>query len=80
MDTSGNLYGTTESAGAYGNGNVFKLTPSNGSWVYTSIHDFSGHDGMYPTSNLILDATGNIYGTTIYGGAYGAGVIWEITP
>ena len=80
MDLSGNLYGSLESAGAYQNGNVFKLTASNGGWVYNSMHDFIGDDGMFPWSSLVIDRGGNIYGTTIYGGAYGAGVVFEVTP
>jgi uncharacterized repeat protein (TIGR03803 family) len=87
MDATGNLYGTTSSEGAYGRGNVFRLTPSSGSWVYTSLHDFTGlSDGKDPR-NLVLDATGNLYGTTTYGGTvnadycpFGCGVVWEIAP
>lgn len=63
-DASGNLYGTTYDAGAYGHGNVFKLSPSNGSWTYTSLYDFtSGLDGGYPYGSVTLDAHGNLYGT-----------------
>ena len=40
MDAAGNLYGTTANGGIYGEGAVFKLTPSNGGWTYTSLHDF----------------------------------------
>jgi uncharacterized repeat protein (TIGR03803 family) len=81
MDTAGNLYGTTFSDGAHGYGAVFKLTLSNGSWTYTSLHDFTnGSDGGYPYSTLILDANGNLYGTASSGGAQGLGVVFEITP
>jgi uncharacterized repeat protein (TIGR03803 family) len=87
MDSAGNLYGTTYLDGAYGYGNVFKLTRSNGSWNYTSLHDFTGgSDGGNPISNVVFDAAGNMYGTTAYGGtgsacgAPGCGVVWEITP
>lgn len=92
MDSAGNLYGTTGSLGAYGLGNVFKLTYSNGSWTYTSLHDFSGgSDGAYPQAGLALDVNGNIYGTTSEGGGQGAscpnyngvrqcGLVFEITP
>jgi uncharacterized repeat protein (TIGR03803 family) len=58
MDAAGNLYGTTLADGAHGYGAVFKLTPSNGSWTYTSLHDFTnGSDGGYPYSTLVLDPT-----------------------
>ena len=83
MDAAGNLYGTTLNDGAYGYGNVFKLTPSNGGWTYTSLHDFCTFpcgDGSEPVSNLVLDANGNFYGTTYRGGAYNAGTVFEITP
>ncbi len=79
MDTAGNHYGTTFLDGAYGN--VFKHTPSNGSWMYTSLHDFTGgSDGLRPQSNIVFDGSGNLYGTANQGGAYGWGTVWEITP
>jgi len=75
MDASGALYGTAFSDGAYQYGSVFKLTPSNGSWVYTG-----GSDGTAPEAGVTLDASGNIYGTTTFGGSSGCGVVFEITP
>ena len=54
--------------------------------VNHSLHDFTGgSDGGYSESNLIFDASGNLYGTTVDGGAGaacygGCGVIFEITP
>jgi uncharacterized repeat protein (TIGR03803 family) len=81
MDAAGNLYGTTLSDGAHGYGAVFKLTPSNGSWTYTSLHDFTnGSDGGYPYSTLVFDTSGNLYGTASSGGAQGLGVVFKITP
>ena len=81
MDAAGSLYGTTASGGLYGNGAVFKLTPSNGGWTYTSLHDFyCSTDGCTPYGSVLLDANGNIYGTTAGGGAYYYGTVWEITP
>ncbi|MFZ0311873.1 MAG: choice-of-anchor tandem repeat GloVer-containing protein [Candidatus Korobacteraceae bacterium] len=81
MDSAGNLYGTTSFAGAYSEGSVFELTPANGSWIYTDLHDFTGgSDGGYPKSNIVLDASGNLYGTASQGGQYSDGVIFEITP
>jgi len=83
IDGAGNLYGTTvnDGHGPYGSGNVFELTPSGGSWIYTSLYDFTGgNDGAEPICNVIFDANGNLYGTTYYGGADGYGVVWEITP
>jgi uncharacterized repeat protein (TIGR03803 family) len=81
MDAAGNLYGTTFGLGVYNLGTVFKLTPSNGGWTYSSLHDFTGgSDGLFPWSSLVFDANGNIYGTTTEGGAGNGGVVFEITP
>ena len=78
MDGAGNLYGTAYSL--YTNGLIYKLTPSNGSWIYTVLHQFKGQDGRGPNGAIIMDAEGNLYGTTFAGGAYDWGVVWEITP
>lgn len=89
MDSAGSLYGTTIQDGAYGLGSVFKLTPSNDGWNYTSLHDFCAggypcSDGSRPVSNLVFDAMGNLYGTTKNGGSLectdGCGVVFKITP
>ena len=81
MDAGGSFYGTTYYDGAYGWGSVFKLTPSNGGWTYTSLHDFTGgNDGSRPISDVIFDGQGNLYGTASLDGANRQGVVWEITP
>ena len=81
MDAAGNLYGTTLAGGAFQQGSVFKLTHTDGSWNYTSLHDFSGaNDGRSPYGHLIFDASGNLYGTAGWGGSSDNGVVWEITP
>jgi uncharacterized repeat protein (TIGR03803 family) len=86
MDAAGNLYGTSVFDGAYDYGSVFKLTPHYGGWTYTDLHDFTrGSDGGYPYGGLVLDANGNLYGTTPVGGnpndcVGGCGVVFEITP
>jgi uncharacterized repeat protein (TIGR03803 family) len=79
VDTAGNLYGTTQGGnGDYGS--VFKLTPSSGGWTQTVLHTFTGgSDGTTPLGSVIMDAGGNIYGTTYQGGAYGYGVVFKIT-
>jgi uncharacterized repeat protein (TIGR03803 family) len=78
MDSAGNLFGTAYSL--YTNGLIYKLTPSNGSWTYTVLHQFNGQDGQHPSGAIIMDAQGNLYGTTFSGGKYNWGVVWEITP
>jgi uncharacterized repeat protein (TIGR03803 family) len=81
MDQAGNIYGTTTSAGAYGYGSVFKMTRSGNTWIYTSLYDFRGdNNGFNPISNIVFDASGNLYGTTQYGGSAGKGVVWKIKP
>jgi uncharacterized repeat protein (TIGR03803 family) len=80
MDAAGNLYGTQYFGGASNQGMIFKLTRGSGGWTFTLLHSFSGSDGMNPMGNLVFDSNGNLYGTTRYGGTYGDGVIWEMTP
>ena len=79
MDGNGNLYGTTKCDGANNKGNIWELTPSNGSWIYTSLYDFTGgDDGGNPISNVVMDKSGNLYGTASIGGTQGVGVVWEL--
>jgi uncharacterized repeat protein (TIGR03803 family) len=81
MDAAGNLYGTTFGDGQYGYGSVFKLTRSSSGWTYTSLHDFTGgSDGANPMCVLVMDSSGNLYGTASGGGASGAGDVFRITP
>ena len=67
MDSSGNLYGTTEQGGAYGDGTVFEL--AKGSGTITTLASFNGANGAFPFAGLIMDSSGNLYGTTEGGGA-----------
>jgi uncharacterized repeat protein (TIGR03803 family) len=79
LDGSANLYGAPQYDGAYNVGSVIKLTPSNGSWVYTDIYDFSpaGTSGwLY--DGLVLGAQGAIYGTAYHGGSYNYGIVFEL--
>jgi uncharacterized repeat protein (TIGR03803 family) len=82
LDAAGNVYGTSCGEGS-DNGEVFKLMPSNGGWIYTSV-SFNGSNGECPVGGVVLDAAGNIYGTTDLGGpgqcGAGCGVVWKITP
>jgi uncharacterized repeat protein (TIGR03803 family) len=77
-DTAGKLYGTTYAGGASGHGVVFKLNPAGRETV---LHSFTGlSDGAYPRAGVILDAAGNLYGTTAIGGASNAGVVFKMSP
>jgi uncharacterized repeat protein (TIGR03803 family) len=84
MDGSGNLYGTTSGGGSGSSGTVFKLTPgSGGTYTESILHSFLGQtsdDGASPAAGLMMDGSGNLYGTTFYGGIYGDGTAFEITP
>ncbi len=83
FDKAGNLYGTTNAGGTH-RGTVFELSPSsNGTWTEKVLHRFSpsGGDGVFPQfGTLVLDASGNVYGTTPQGGSSKAGLVFKITP
>lgn len=97
VDATGSLYGTTAGGGAptsncpYGCGTVFKLSRDGaGGWIETVLHSFGeGTDGMFPFSDLMMDASGALYGTTTGGGANrfgnyecreGCGTVYMIAP
>ena len=82
LDAAGNLYGTTRFGGRGNSGTVFKLTPgAKNKWTYNMLYSFTGAaDGAQPTGALVFDNAGNLYGTTYAGGAYGQGVVYEVTP
>ena len=82
FDRAGNLYGTTPYGGnttcTLGCGVVYKMTPSGGGWTQTVIYNFTGgNDGAYPSSGLIFDQAGNLYGVA---DGRTVGVIYELTP
>jgi uncharacterized repeat protein (TIGR03803 family) len=83
FDSAGNLYGTAYSGGSAGYGTVFQLKQSsNGAWFEVVLHCFpsDSSDGKYPDGGLLVDAKGNLYGTTVGGGSRGGGTVFEITP
>lgn len=91
-DASGNLYGTTAFGGTNNCGNVFELMPMtmNGMtmWTESVLYSFTcGSDGANPYSSLVMDKSGNLYGTTVNGGTgtcqvfnMGCGVVYELMP
>ena len=82
FDQSGNLYGVTEYGGLYGNGTVFQLVPSpGGGWTENILYSFTGgSDGANPLGGLVIDGSGNVYGTAWGGGIYGCGVVFQLSP
>jgi uncharacterized repeat protein (TIGR03803 family) len=81
LDSAGNLYGTTYYGGQYNGGVVFELSPGLGGWTETLLHQFTnGADGGNPTSALVIDTSGNLYGATTGGGAFGLGSVFELSP
>jgi uncharacterized repeat protein (TIGR03803 family) len=91
---AGNLYGITSAGGRscyaskIGCGTVFQLSPGpKGKWTHKVLHKFGRNDGAIPTATLIVDAAGNLYGSTYYGGDLsclkvrgGCGIIFELSP
>jgi len=81
FDAQGNLYGTTTEGGAFGYGVVFEMKPTgNGGWTYSVLYSFNDTVGARPDAGLILDAAGNLYGTTAGDGKKTFGSVFEITP
>jgi len=80
--TSNKIYATTHCDGTNSAGTVYELTKSRtGTWSYVSLYVFTGgSDGLYSFSNLVLDKTGDLYGTTKQGGAIGNGVLFKVHP
>ena len=76
LDASGNLYGTTSIGGAGGDGTVFEI--ASGSNTVTTLASFNGTNGAAPFAGVTLDASGNLYGTTVGGGASNIGTVFEI--
>jgi uncharacterized repeat protein (TIGR03803 family) len=81
-DSAGNLYGTTEQGGTHTNcaggcGTVFELVAASG-YAETVLHNFAGGSGgMFPVAGLVMDSSGNLYGTT-KGGGNGYGTVFEL--
>jgi hypothetical protein len=88
FDSAGNLYGTT--IGGDQGGTVFRVTPpkgKRGAWTSAVLHTFTGTpDGLVPDAPLVIDETGDVYGTTQKGGTgtacgfSGCGIVFEVAP
>ncbi|MBA3915941.1 MAG: hypothetical protein H0X25_19235 [Acidobacteriales bacterium] len=84
LDAAGNLFGTSQGGGTAGAGTLYELPHSgDGSWgPLVVIHSFGGpFDGQYPLGRPVFDASGNIYGTTVYGSRpSGGGILYRFSP
>ena len=82
FDTAGNLYGTTANGGANSTGTIFELVPNAGRCCRENpVYNFGGSgDGQNPFGGVVLDSSGNLYGTTVNGGANGGGTAYEVSP
>jgi uncharacterized repeat protein (TIGR03803 family) len=80
-DARGALYGTSVYGGTLGDGTVFKVYKSGGAWMVQTIWSFGSYygDGELPQSDLVMDSTGAIYGTTAGGGNNDEGSVFELT-
>jgi|HubBroStandDraft_1064217.scaffolds.fasta_scaffold00803_7 uncharacterized repeat protein (TIGR03803 family) len=76
MDTAGNIFANTVL------GTVVEISPNgSGGWTSTVLHTFGvAPDGAAPTGTLVLDKSGNVYGTTQAGGANNYGTVYELSP
>jgi uncharacterized repeat protein (TIGR03803 family) len=81
MDSAGNIFGTADQGGAFGDGAFFELTPSGQSWTETILHSFNHAtgDGQWPLS-APLRIGGTYYGVTEFGGSAGVGTAYAIKP
>jgi uncharacterized repeat protein (TIGR03803 family) len=93
--SSGDFFGTTRYGGLCsscdnGYGTVFEILPSASGFSETIIHEFTaGNNGYGPTSGLVMDTSGNLYGVTTFGGSSaceqisessGCGLVYKLTP
>src|SRR4051812_33460460 len=75
MDSTGNLYGTTQWGGANGKGTLFKVAA--GTNALSTLGIFDGTNGSKPAGSLTIDGSGNLYGTTVEGGANNYGAVFK---
>jgi uncharacterized repeat protein (TIGR03803 family) len=88
-DNAGNLYGVTEGGGTADGGTFFELVPSDGGWTFSTLYEFTSFsNGFSPSSDLVIDGSGDFYGATFSGGSTkpsclgysGCGTIFELSP
>jgi uncharacterized repeat protein (TIGR03803 family) len=77
----GRLFGAATTGGTYGSGIIFELTPTDvGEWDLRPVYSFRGQpDGSFPYGAILFDGSGNVYGTTYYGGTNGIGAVYKLS-
>ncbi|HTA54197.1 MAG TPA: choice-of-anchor tandem repeat GloVer-containing protein [Candidatus Acidoferrales bacterium] len=78
-DAAGNLYGGTIGGGAPDQGTIFELTPIGRKYAEKTLVTFNGRNGSSSSGALAMDASGALFGTTVWGGAYGYGAAFRLT-
>jgi uncharacterized repeat protein (TIGR03803 family) len=78
FDQAGNLYGATLTNYVCGSPIVFELSPQGSSWNFTTIYTLP--DPYGPERALAIDSAGNLYGTTVAGGSFDYGTVFELSP
>jgi uncharacterized repeat protein (TIGR03803 family) len=82
IDAAGNLFGTTETEGANGNGTVFELSPpatQGGAWTFSVLYNYVDYDNGFNPNGVVLDQAGNLYSEE-YGYPDSNGNIFELSP
>src|SRR6185369_7204696 len=76
--SDGNFYGTRLNGGSGNQGTIFRITPDG---IFTTLHSFIADcaEGCSPFGGLVQANDGNLYGTTVIGGAGGVGTVFRVT-
>jgi len=85
FDATGSMYGVSYFGGVYNNGAIFQLTHGSGGWTESVIHSFNSEGGLgqgLPEGSLVIDHSGDLYGTTDCSATLGCfwGAVWELQP
>ncbi len=81
VDAAGTLYGATHGGGTFGYGAIYRLAPDGvGGYLQSTLLTFDGYNGRNPIGTLVVDAIGQIFGTTSSGGIHGHGTMFRLAP
>src|ERR1700742_1310026 len=77
-DGQGRLYGTTFEGGTTGGGSVYRLTKKGRTWSEEVLFNFASSEG--PQGGVLIGPSGELYGTTSFGGNFSDGTVWRLDP